>query len=64
MLGKCRKSYRRLRILGFGGKVKSGVERFGLEGGVGAKKGAETRENEEDGKKETALKRKKKKKEK
>ena len=44
--------------------MKSGVERFGLEGGVGAKKGAETRENEEDGKKETALKRKKKKKEK
>jgi len=37
--------------LGFGGKVKSGVERFGLEGGFGAKKGAETRENEEDGKK-------------
>ncbi len=31
--------------------MKSGVERFGLEGGVGAKKEAETRENEEDGKK-------------
>ena len=30
--------------------MKSEVDRFGLEG-VGAKKGAETRENEEDGKK-------------